>query len=84
MPLLRAPAAEYVVFVAPTPIQIKFYQHVIGSDQVKNTIRDGRNGLILIDLLRKICNTPGLLLRNRDDVRLFGLRGSPACHGCTD
>lgn len=68
--------AEYVVFVAPTPLQAAIYTAVCGSKEAKNAYEGvqkafggGVTGLQLITLLRKVANSPGLLLRDRDAVR---------------
>ena len=67
-------AAEYVVFIAPTPIQKQLYDHVIGSDVVQGYLGgSGKAALALIDLLKKICNSPALLMRTDDKVSLFAL-----------
>lgn len=61
--------AEYVVFIAPTPIQNQLYDHVIGSDVVQGYLGgSGKAALAMIDLLKKICNSPALLMRTSDKV----------------
>ena len=60
--------AEYVVFIAPTQLQRDIYNAVLGSSQVRQVLNGGANGLQLITILKKVTNTPGILLRDKDAV----------------
>lgn len=71
-------SAEYVVFIAPTPIQKQLYAHVIASEAVKDFVaKGGKAALVLIDLLKKICNSPMLLTRQEEMVRLVTRSAKP-------
>lgn len=60
--------------MAPTAIQLKIYNMVLGSGQVRNVLSGGgSHALALITLLKKVCNTPGLLLKQTDDVSLSAM-----------
>lgn len=56
------------MFIAPTPLQKQLYAHVVASDAAKSTMESGRAALVLIDLLKKICNSPMLLTRQEEMV----------------
>lgn len=57
------------MFIAPTPIQKTVYNHVLQSDLVQDNVDSGgRAALMYIDLLKKICNSPMLLLRAEEMV----------------
>lgn len=74
--LLALHLAEYVVFIAPTPIQRELYEHVIGSDAVQGYLGgSGKAALAMIDLLKKICNSPALLMRPDEKVCFFACSG---------
>lgn len=54
---------ELVVFCSPTPLQIQIYRNILDSSFLRQVFRgDATNHLLLIGVLRKLCNTPELLL----------------------
>ena len=70
------PKYEQVVFCSPTAMQIQIYRAMIQSDRVDEIIRGGvlpSLALAAIGLLRKLCNSPELLLKN---VRAEGTEAS--------
>ncbi|KAK1077068.1 helicase [Friedmanniomyces endolithicus] len=60
------PKTEYVVFCRPTPAQIKVYQAIIGSPTFNAALGSTSVSLELINVLKKVCNSPTLLLKKND------------------
>jgi DNA repair and recombination protein RAD54B len=60
---------EFVVFCAPTPLQLRLYKEILSSPSVQDVF-DGKGSqhLVLITTLKKLCNTPGLLLKHLQKV----------------
>ena len=54
---------EYVLFCRPTKAQISIYGHVIGSVVVSDVVRSPALALGVINILKKVCNSPSLLLK---------------------
>ncbi|TKA50418.1 hypothetical protein B0A55_12889, partial [Friedmanniomyces simplex] len=57
---------EYVVFCRPTQAQIKVYQAIIGSPTFNAALGSSAISLELINVLKKVCNSPTLLLKKND------------------
>ena len=62
---------EQVLFCQLTEYQRELYQHYIQSEDVRAILLGEKNILAGIDILRKICNHPGLL--KVEDEELYGL-----------
>ncbi|SJX63923.1 related to RAD54-DNA-dependent ATPase of the Snf2p family [Sporisorium reilianum f. sp. reilianum] len=61
------PKKEMVLFCSPSQEQIRIYQSILGSSDVRSLLRgDAGNGLLQIGVLRKLCNTPELLLKDTE------------------
>ncbi|EST06891.1 Helicase, C-terminal [Kalmanozyma brasiliensis GHG001] len=61
------PKKEMVLFCSPSQEQIRIYQSILGSSEVRSLLRgDAGNGLLQIGVLRKLCNTPELLLKDTE------------------
>lgn len=61
------PKKEMVLFCSPSPEQIRIYQSILASNDVRSLLRgDAGNGLLQIGVLRKLCNTPELLRRDSE------------------
>lgn len=56
------PKTEYVVFIAPTILQLKVYKKIIKSSAVSKILNGSAPHFSLINLLKQICNSPGLIL----------------------
>lgn len=67
---------EYIVFVVPTQIQIDLYKAIISGGAIADLLDDeprqpgGTSPLVLMDGLRKLCNSAGLIKRQSEMVRL--------------
>ncbi|WVQ97167.1 hypothetical protein IAU59_004277 [Kwoniella sp. CBS 9459] len=62
------PKNEYVVFVAPSPLQLSVLSSLLNPSIVSGFIRGyGAQSLALIDLMRKISNSPMLLKKKDED-----------------
>lgn len=55
------PKTEYVVFCRPTQTQISVYRSIIGTQAFKTAMESTTSGLELINVLKKVCNSPSLL-----------------------
>ncbi|KAI5851172.1 SNF2 family N-terminal domain-containing protein [Morchella snyderi] len=55
------PKTEYIVFCRPTPKQVKVYTTILSSPHFESCYRSPDTSLLLITLLKKLCNSPGLL-----------------------
>ncbi|KAH8153453.1 uncharacterized protein LAJ45_02266 [Morchella importuna] len=55
------PKTEYIVFCRPTPKQLKVYTTILSSPHIESCYRSPDTSLLLITLLKKLCNSPGLL-----------------------
>ncbi|CDU25206.1 related to RAD54-DNA-dependent ATPase of the Snf2p family [Sporisorium scitamineum] len=63
------PEKEMVLFCSPSQEQIRIYQSILGSSDVRSLLRgDAGNGLLQIGVLRKLCNTPELLLKDTEST----------------
>lgn len=61
------PKKEMVLFCSPSKEQMRIYQAILGSSDVRSILRgDAGNGLLQIGVLRKLCNTPELLLKDAE------------------
>ncbi|GAA6021991.1 hypothetical protein JCM10207_002399 [Rhodosporidiobolus poonsookiae] len=58
------PKIEYSVFVVPTTLEVQLYRRVLGTSSVRSLLEGhGRSDqLSLLTMLRKLVNTPGLLM----------------------
>ncbi|KAE8190615.1 hypothetical protein A4X06_0g5040 [Tilletia controversa] len=62
------PKCEVVVHVAPSQLQLQLYSKVIQSKMVADVIHgDSAQHLALIAILRRLCNTPEMLLKDLVD-----------------
>lgn len=62
------PKVEFVVFVAPTLLQLSIYKSVLGSNLMRQVLNGAAsNPLVLIGHLRKLCNSPELLIRTLEE-----------------
>ncbi|KAG9232554.1 SNF2 family N-terminal domain-containing protein [Amylocarpus encephaloides] len=57
------PKTEYVLFCSPTQAQVQVYQHVLESSVFGSMIGNSECKLQLITMLKKICNSPSLLVK---------------------
>ncbi|WPH03427.1 Hypothetical protein R9X50_00630700 [Acrodontium crateriforme] len=60
------PKTEYVVFCKPTKVQKKVYQAIIGSPAFGAALGSSAIILELINILKKVCNSPNLLLKKNE------------------
>ncbi|SPO28747.1 related to RAD54 - DNA-dependent ATPase of the Snf2p family [Ustilago trichophora] len=61
------PKKEMVLFCSPSQEQIRIYQSILGSSDLCNIIRgEAGSGLLQIGVLRKLCNTPELLVKDSE------------------
>lgn len=64
------PKHEHVVFIAPTALQLKLYDRVLETPAARALVDDnappvgGGAHLQLIGTLKKLCNSPGILLKS--------------------
>ncbi|KAI9733457.1 MAG: helicase [Claussenomyces sp. TS43310] len=63
------PKAEYVIFCRPTTSQRELYQHVIESPVFGKVLGSPEASLQLITVLKKVCNSPSLLLRAKEGAQ---------------
>jgi DNA repair and recombination protein RAD54B len=59
---------EYIVFCRPTEAQISIYRHVIQSAIFNAALGSPAVSLELINILKKVCNSPALLLKKGDNA----------------
>ena len=61
---------EYVVLCRPTAAQVSVYRSIIGSSAFSAGIGSSATCLELINILKKVCNSPSLLLKRsgRDSI----------------
>jgi DNA repair and recombination protein RAD54B len=57
------PKTEYVVFCKPTQAQAEVYQNVLNSPVFNKLLGSSEASLQLITILKKVCNSPTLLLK---------------------
>ncbi|CAG8960429.1 hypothetical protein HYFRA_00008148 [Hymenoscyphus fraxineus] len=62
------PKTEYVLFCNPTEAQLQVYQHVLQSSVFGSMLGNSESSLQLITLLKKVCNSPSLLLKSDTNV----------------
>lgn len=55
---------EYVLFCNPTEAQLQVYQHVLQSSIFGSMLGNSESKLQLITMLKKVCNSPSLLLKS--------------------
>lgn len=84
------PRYDCVIFCTPTARQVSIYRRVIRSDTAREflngDITGGGIGLVMMNMMRKVCNSPGLLsIREKgesneiaDDVRRLVPQGKDA------
>lgn len=63
------PKTEYVLFCRPTQTQVHVYQHVLASPFFNRVLGNSEAAFQLIMLLKKVCNSPSLLVKkpSKDD-----------------
>ena len=57
---------EYVVFCKPTEAQKSVYRSIIGSSTFNAALGSSAISLELINILKKVCNSPNLLIKKDD------------------
>lgn len=62
------PKKEYVIFCRPTSRQLEVYRKILESSAFQSCLQDPHTSLLLITVLKKLCNTPGLLLNKDKDT----------------
>lgn len=61
------PKKEMVLFCSPSQEQLRIYQSILGSSDLRSLLRgEAGNGLLQIGVLRKLCNSPELLLKDTE------------------
>ncbi|ORY77597.1 SNF2 family N-terminal domain-domain-containing protein [Leucosporidium creatinivorum] len=75
------PKLEYTVFIMPTQIQLAIYAKIIEGNAVRDVLNGAGGGnaqqLSVLNVLKKLCNTPGLLMQQlKEGKGLDILRGS--------
>jgi DNA repair and recombination protein RAD54B len=60
------PKTEYVLFCRPTKAQVSVYSNVIGSVIISDAVGSPALSLGVINVLKKVCNSPSLLLNKSD------------------
>lgn len=62
------PKKEMVLFCSPSQEQVRIYQSILGSSEVRSLLQGSGagNGLLQIGVLRKLCNSPELLLKDTE------------------
>ncbi|SNX85325.1 related to RAD54 - DNA-dependent ATPase of the Snf2p family [Melanopsichium pennsylvanicum] len=61
------PKKEMVLFCSPAKEQLQIYQSILGSSDVRDILSGhAGNGLLQIGVLRKLCNSPELLLKDSE------------------
>lgn len=60
------PKTEYVMFCKPTEAQKSVYRSIIGSPTFNAALGSSAVSLELINILKKVCNSPNLLLKKSD------------------
>ena len=60
------PKTEYVIFCKPTEAQMTVYRAIIGSPTFNAALGSPAISLELINVLKKVCNSPNLLLKKND------------------
>lgn len=61
------PKTEYVLFCKPTATQAQVYRNVLSTPEFGAILNSPETSLQLISILKKICNSPRLLLKAADD-----------------
>ena len=59
--MLNAMAEEYVIYCRPTSGQLDVYRSILDSSAFNRCLGSPDASLLLITVLKKLCNTPGLL-----------------------
>ncbi|MBW0466235.1 hypothetical protein O181_005950 [Austropuccinia psidii MF-1] len=63
------PRHDYCVFVSPTLVQRKIYEAILDSTEIRAVFSgDTSQHLVLINTLKKLCNSPGLLM-NENSIK---------------
>lgn len=65
---------EYTVFIVPTEFELDVYETILRGDAVQTLVTSGAHGasaLSVMTVLRKLCNTPGLLIRDTAKVSYY-------------
>ena len=61
------PKTEYILFCRPTEAQVSVYRQVIGSPTFNAALGSPAISLELINILKKVCNSPSLLTKKSDN-----------------
>ncbi|TKA80875.1 hypothetical protein B0A49_00826, partial [Cryomyces minteri] len=61
------PKTEYVLFCRPTTVQASVYRSVLSSPVFGAVLRSSEASLQLINILKKVCNSPNLLSNRTDE-----------------
>ncbi|TGZ84522.1 hypothetical protein EX30DRAFT_375976 [Ascodesmis nigricans] len=67
------PKSEYVVFCRPTSRQLAVYRNILDSRMFEECLGSPSSSLCLITMLKKLCNSPGLL--SKDDSEIAPVEG---------
>lgn len=64
------PAVDYSVFIVPTKLEVALYRNVLSGSTVRALLEGHgkKEQLSLLTTLRKLVNTPGLLLQEAQSV----------------
>ncbi|EPQ31063.1 uncharacterized protein PFL1_01252 [Pseudozyma flocculosa PF-1] len=63
------PKHEMVLFCSPSKLQLDIYRSILASSAVRSVLQgEAGNALVQIGILRKLCNTPELLLKDLEST----------------
>ncbi|KAL1302807.1 hypothetical protein AAFC00_003145 [Neodothiora populina] len=63
------PKTEFVLYCRPTEVQVACYEAIIGTDIFDNALRNSDSSFQLINVFKKVCNGPKLLLKETSEDR---------------
>lgn len=67
---------EYTVFIVPTQFELAIYSQILESQAVANVLSgEGAEQLATLMMLRKLCNTPGLLMQQLKEAKGTNILG---------
>jgi len=72
------PKTEYVVLCRPTEAQVTIYDAVVSSTDFGSALKNSPLTLQLINVLKKVCNSPALLLKTADVIVKDTSEATPA------
>jgi hypothetical protein len=62
--------AEYVLFCAPTVLQIAIYRDILSHNRMQSVLRQGGSALEFISAIRKVTADPGMVLRLANEAQV--------------